>query len=55
MKAKSKELERLKKDLSEKDKILTNLRKTIDQLNEKMVEYEVKNSNVNEDQKMFKI
>ena len=49
LKSKVKELDKLKKDLTEKDKRNDLLKLAIDKLNEKMMQYEIQKSNVTED------
>ena len=55
LKSKVKELERIRKELVEKDKKNENLRLAIDKLNERMQQYEIQKSGVTEDQKMSKM
>lgn len=55
LKSKVKELERIRKELLEKDKKNENLRLAIDKLNERMQQYEIQKSGVTEDQKMSKM
>jgi len=55
LKSKVKELERIRKELLEKDKKNENLRLAIDKLNERMQQYEIQKSGVSEDQKMSKM
>lgn len=55
LKAKVKEMERIRKELLEKDKKNENLRLAIDKLNERMQQYEIQKSGVTEDQKMSKM
>ena len=55
LKAKAKELERVKKELQAKAAEVGNLRKAVDALNERMMSYEVKSSNVSEEQKMSRL
>lgn len=52
---KIRELERVKKELNEKDLKNKNLRQAVDKLNERMQSYEIKSSDTTEDKKMLKI
>lgn len=49
LKAKVKELDRVRKELADKDKKNELLRLAIDKLNERMQQYEIQKSNVTED------
>lgn len=55
LKSKVKEMERIRKELLEKDKKNENLRLAIDKLNDRMQQYEIQKSGVTEDQKMSKM
>jgi len=49
LKAKVKELDRVRKELADKDKKNELLRLAIDKLNERMQQYEIQKSNITED------
>lgn len=55
LKAKIKELERVRKELLEKDRKSEKLMRTIKELGDKMQEYEIKNSGQSEQSKMHAI
>lgn len=55
LKAKVRELEKIKRDLADKSKLNDALKAAVDKLNERMQQYEIAKSGATEDQKMTKI